>query len=142
MFNQLSKFVLFALLLSIHNLAIGQVEITSSDTIHTDYETGMKSVFHIYLPEDGVATLSVKGKDKFKNVVTGHKSNRPALMSGNSAFITFHSRGEYSIGAVTECGTSFTVMAHVYSKNNTDIDLFKKSLPKIVIDAPNSCYNN
>jgi hypothetical protein len=139
MLKQLSKTLLLVTLLSASTGALSQADVTSSNEIHLNYPTGMKSVFHVLIPKGGVLTMSVAGKDKIKEVVTGHNSDRPYKVVGNSAFVTFKSIGQYSVGAATECGVSFSVVVNVYANVGKDSN-FKKSLPKVVIDTPKTCH--
>jgi hypothetical protein len=111
----------------------GGVSINSQT--YVDAKTGMASVFSVTMPTDSVLTVSVDGNDTIKVAEDGTSLIKTSTV-GNTAFFTVSKAGIFSVGAVTKCGLSFSIVINVKEK----IDLnTEKVAPKVVVKAPDGC---
>lgn len=119
------------------NAVESTIEVKSSDLVHLSNDEALSKVFHVRIPDDSVVTLAINGSDRFSTVKETDASIT-AEIDGKVAFFTFNTVGQYAIGASTICGVAFSVVVDVYKDEETAENL-KKSLPKVVIDAPKNC---
>ena len=99
-------------------------------------ELVQKSDVHLYIPDGGVATISLEGNDVFDTATDNtnqliseiHKSGKTVLVKSEA-----NGGASYSMGLVTKCGKAISITIHGLS-NQTKPKTVK---PKLFITSAN-----
>ena len=99
-------------------------------------ELVQKSDVHLYIPDGGVATISLEGNDSFDTATDNtNRISAEIHKSGKAVLVKSDADGgySYSIGLVTKCGKAISVTIHGLSPS-TKPETVK---PKLFITSAN-----